>query len=533
LPSEGGLSHYVAPLGVGRFSVQPVEQVSVRVAIDAATPLRAIYSPSHDVAIDRIDDRHAVVGYESADAANPTDFELYYSATPDPIGASVVSYVDPATGEGTFMLLAAPGVDAAGAAMAKDVILVLDTSGSMKGEKLAQAKKALDAVLADLAPDDRFAAIEFSTGAREFASGLQPADRAAAARAWVDGLHAEGGTDIDLALQTALSMVDSERPTMLLFLTDGLPTEGVTDAGAILRDVASVAPQSVRFFAFGVGDDVDTLLLDRLTAAHHGRTTYVRPGQAIDEQVSGLYAGISAPVLSDVRLAVNGVTVSDLYPRPLPDLFAGSQLVLLGRYDGGGAATLTLSGTVDGQDRVYRFDGQSFATSGGESFLPRLWATRKVGYLLDQIRLNGESNELVDEIVDLSVRYGIVTPYTSYLVTEPDVLTDAGRDAAIEQAQAQAAAPTVVSGAGAVDKAQASATLREANVAAPLPATVAGADGAPVAVEDVVRAAGDRTFVLRDDVWTDTTFDPEKMTPRQVAFGSEDYFALLNDHPEL
>ncbi|HEU0116660.1 MAG TPA: VIT domain-containing protein, partial [Thermomicrobiales bacterium] len=182
LSSEGGLAHYVAPLGVGRFSAQPVGQVSVRVAIDATTPLRAIYSPSHDVAIERIDDRHAVVGYESAEAAAPTDFELFYSATPDPIGASVVSYVDPATGEGTFMLLAAPGIDAVGAAMAKDVILVLDTSGSMEGEKLAQAKKALDAVLADLAPDDRFAAIEFSTGAREFASGLQPADRAAAAR---------------------------------------------------------------------------------------------------------------------------------------------------------------------------------------------------------------------------------------------------------------------------------------------------------------------------------------------------------------
>ncbi|HEX5499791.1 MAG TPA: VIT domain-containing protein, partial [Thermomicrobiales bacterium] len=262
LPNEGGVTHYVAPLGVVRFSAQPVEHVSVRVAIDATTPLRAIYSPSHDVAIDRNDDRHAVVGFESAGAASPADFDLFYSASPDPIGASVVSYVDPATGDGTFMLLAAPGIDPGRTAMAKDVILVLDTSGSMKGEKLAQAKTALDAVLADLAPDDRFAAIEFSTGAREFAASLTPAGRASEARAWVDGLRAEGGTDIDLALQTALSMVDPDRPTMLLFLTDGLPTEGVVDANAILRDVASVAPASVRLFAFGVGDDVDTTLLD-------------------------------------------------------------------------------------------------------------------------------------------------------------------------------------------------------------------------------------------------------------------------------
>ncbi|HEX5500058.1 MAG TPA: hypothetical protein VFX03_12560, partial [Thermomicrobiales bacterium] len=336
-----------------------------------------------------------------------------------------------------------------------------------------------------------------------------------------------------LALQTALTMVDPDRPTMLLFLTDGLPTEGVTDAGTILRDVAAVAPKSVRLFAFGVGDDVDTMLLDSLTAAHHGRTTYVRPGQAIDEQVSGLYASISAPVLSDVQLAVDGVTVSDLYPRPVPDLFAGSQLVVLGRYDGGGPATVTLSGTVDGTGRAYRFDDQSFVASGGESFLPRLWATRKVGYLLDQIRLNGENDELIDEIVDLSIRYGIVTPYTSYLVTAPDVLTEAGRDAAVAQAREQAATPAEVSGSGAVDKAQAAASMRDGSVAAPLPATVAGADGVAVAVDEVVRAAGDRTFVLRDDVWTDTTFDPESMTPQRVAFGSDAFFSLLNDHPEL
>jgi Ca-activated chloride channel family protein len=275
------------------------------------------------------------------------------------------------------------------------------------------------------------------------------------------------------------------------------------------------------------------MLLDSLTAAHHGRTTYVRPGQAIDEVVSGLYAGISAPVLSDLRLTVDGVTVSDLYPRPLPDLFAGSQLVVLGRYEGGGDATVTLSGTVDGTGRTYRFPAQSFASTGGEALLPRLWATRKVGYLLDQIRLNGENDELVDEIVDLSIRYGVVTPYTSYLVTEPDVLTGAGRDAAVAQARADAAAPVEVSGAGAVAKAQASANLREANVAAPLPATIASDRGAPIAVDEVVRAAGDRTFVLRDDVWTDTTFDPETMTPRQVAFGSDAYFALLDAHPEL
>jgi Ca-activated chloride channel homolog len=530
IPVADGLSRYRYPLNTERFSAQPLDQVSVRVAVETAEPLRAIYSPSHSVAVDRPDDFHFTAGYEDNDVRPDTDFELFWSVSPGAIGASVVSYVDD-SGDGYFMLLAAPGIDRETEIVAKDVIVVLDTSGSMEGEKIEQAREALLYVLDHLNPEDRFNVVEFSTGAREYARDLNPAADADDAAEWVRRLQATGGTDINLALLSALDMVEPGRPTLLLFLTDGLPTEGEVETGRILDNVADVAPDNVRLFAFGVGDDVDAILLDSLSGAHHGRTTYVRPGEALDEAVSGFYAGVTAPVLSDVSLNVDGVAIEELYPSPLPDLFAGSQLIALGRYEDGGEATLTLTGEVNGERREFAYP-VTFARDGGSDFLPRLWATRKIGYLVNQIRLNGENPELVDAVVDLSLEYGIVTPYTSYLITEEDFLSDEARETAIYDASSGiSAAPA--SGAQAVDQAQEVQALADAEVFAMPTARVVTESGEEITAAEVLRYAGDRAFVLREGVWTDTTYDPETINTVDVPFASEAYFALLSEHSEL
>lgn len=532
ITAEAGLSRYLYPLNTERFSAQPLEDVSVRVSVESSEPLRAIYSPSHDLAIDRPDDFHFTAGYEASDVRPDTDFELFWSVSPSDIEASVVSYYDQARDQGVFLLLAAPGLPRETEIVAKDVILVLDTSGSMEGEKIEQAREALLYVLDHLNPEDRFNIVEFSTGAREYARELQPSTDAADAQAWVERLGATGGTDINLALLNALDMVEPERPTMLLFMTDGLPTEGEVEIERILSNASAAAPDNVRLFAFGVGDDVDTILLDTLSSDHHGRTTYVRPGQALNEAVSSFYAGITAPVLADVDLSVTGVEISELYPSPLPDLFAGSQLVALGRYAKGGAGTVTLHGEVNGEPREFSYP-VTFATEGGSEFLPRLWATRKIGYLLNQIRLHGENAELVDAIVDLSLEYGIVTPYTSYLITEDDILSEEARDRAADEAVSRIqAAPA--SGSVAVTQAQEVQALADADMAAPAPAaTYVSASGESVNAAEVLRYVGNRTFVLRNDVWTDIAYDAETMDTVGVAFASDDYFNLLSEHPEL
>lgn len=532
VPSEEGLSHYRYPLNTERFSAQPLEAVSVTVSVETREPIRAVYSPSHDIAVDRPDDFTFSAGYEANDVRPDIDFDLFWSVSPGAIDASVVSYYDAATDKGYYLLLAAPGLEQGSEIVAKDVIVVLDTSGSMEGEKIEQARQALLYVLDHLNPEDRFNIVEFSTGAREYDRDLLPASDTADAMEWVNRLQATGGTDINLALLSALNMVEPGRPTMLLFLTDGLPTEGEIETGSILENVADASAENVRLFSFGVGDDVDAILLDTLSGEHHGRTTYVRPGQDLNEAVSTFYAGIAAPVLSNLEIDVSGVDVSELYPSPLPDLFAGAQLVALGRYDEGGSATLTLSGEVNGEQREFQYP-VTFVREGGSDFLPSLWATRKIGYLINQIRLHGENDELIDAVVDLSLEFGIVTPYTSYLITEDDIISQEARDRAADAAFSRiASAPA--SGAAAVDQAQEVQALADADSAAPLPqATYISASGESVSAADVLRYAAGRAFILRNGVWTDTMYDPDAMETIDVQFASDAYFDLLDEHPEL
>lgn len=519
LPMEAGLVRYIYPLNTERFSARPLEEVSIRVDIRSPVPLKAVYSPTHQdqVYIER-EEYRATVGYEETNVWPDRDFELVYTVGEEEVGLTLLTYREPPD-DGFFLLLVAPPLEAE-RVQPKDVLLVLDVSGSMQGEKLDQAKDALVYVLEHLNPEDRFNVIPFSTGVRSWARGLRPASEAGEARRWVERLEATGGTDIHGALLEALAQADRERPTVLIFLTDGQPTEGVVEIDRILEAVREAMPSNVRLFPFGVGDDVNTVLLDTLAQEHRGAPAYVRPGERIDEAVAAFYAKVQAPVLTDISLDFGDIVVEDVYPRPLPDLFAGTQLILVGRYRGSGPARVRLSGETEGEKREFVYEG-TFRAEGGDAFIPRLWAARKIGYLLTQIRLYGERKEWVDAVIDLSVRYGIITPYTSFLVQE-DVFTEAGREEAAEQLKALPAAPAV--GAGAVDLAQEQARLREAG----------GVGGAPMPQEvaQVVRHAGSKTFFLREGVWTDAEFDPARMRPVRVQFGSGAYFDLLTARPE-
>jgi Ca-activated chloride channel family protein len=531
LTAENGLVRYTYPLNTEKFSTQPLEQVSVSVDVRARSPIRAVYSPSHEVEISRLDNNHVRAGYEADNVRPDTDFSLYYS-----LGESqafhLLSYrdpTDPGDADGFFLVLLAPSPQAEVGRVPKDVLLVLDRSGSMDGEKFQQAQQALRYILQNLNPEDRFNLITFSTGVELYASRLRPAEEANEALAWVDRLSAQGSTDIHRALLEAAALVEAERPAYLIFLTDGLPTEGVTDSQKIVDDFAQAAPRNLRLFAFGVGYDVDTFLLDSLAQAHHGASTYVVPGEPLDEVLSAFYTRISSPVLTDLALDFGGLAIYDLYPQPLPDLFLGSQILAVGRYRQGGAYDVTLRGMVENQEQVYRFPDQVFSqssagVSGPLTSLPRLWATRKIGYLLNQVRLNGPNQELIDQIVRLSIRYGIVTPYTSYLVTEEVPLGAAAQEQIVERElqQLSAAPQAPSSGEAAVNKAADQANMAQAESAY---APQAGA-------AETVRIVGARTFVNRDGVWIDTAYDPESMDVQRVAFLSPDYFSLAA-MPEL
>jgi Ca-activated chloride channel family protein len=241
----------------------------------------------------------------------------------------------------------------------------------------------------------------------------------------VDDLEANGGTAIDDALKAALALrpANTGRTFTVVFFTDGEPTIGETNPDRIVKGVIDRNTSHTRIFTFGVGDDVNATLLDRLADSTRAVSTYVRPEEDIEAKVGSLYAKISHPVMTDLELtAGEGVRLEEVYPSKLPDLFHGGQVVVLGRYTGSGHKTITLKGKVGEQAREFIYEVNFPAhTSEEKSFVEGLWARRKVGYLLDEIRRNGENKELVAEVVKLAKKHGITTPYTSYLAVPDNV----------------------------------------------------------------------------------------------------------------
>ena len=513
LKAESGIYRYRYPLDTERFSAASLGEVMIDVSIETTSPLQAIYSPTHAVAVTRAGNR-ATVHYEEEDVLPHEDFILYYSVLPEEMGMTLLTYKT-SQENGFFLLIVSPNVDQDETILPKDLVFVLDTSGSMSGDKIAQAKEALEFILRNLNPDDRFAVVAFSDYPRAKTDSLLPVtpNNIAAAAGWVEKLQADGGTNIDEALTTALALFEAnDRPHYLIFLTDGEPTVGKVEPAEIIADAGKANTAGARIFSFGVGYNVNTLLLDRLSQENHGTTVYVTPDDNLERAISSFYRKISSPVLTSPRVEIAGVKTYDAYPTPLPDVFRGSQLLYVGRYEEGGEGEIILSGAVEGKTVSFRAVRTFPAVSLDADFLPRVWAGRKIAYLLDQIRLYGETEELVDEVIELSKRYGIITPYTSFLVEDEDLSPE---QMANQLGQAAAAAPA--SGKQAVAGAASIRTLAEAEAAPP--------------ETESVRVVGDRAFFLKDGIWIDSTYSDEE-TIKIKAYSSA-YFDLLTLKPEL
>ncbi len=517
LKAEGGLVRYLYPLATERFSRDPLEDVGVTVRVSSPVPVVNIYSPSHRVSVRREGPGTAVAGYEARDVRPDKDLLLYYSLSPDDVGLSFLGEDGP--DGGYFLFLASPRFAAAGERVAaKDVILVLDSSGSMSGTKMRQAKEAARFILGHLGREDAFTLVDFDDGVTPFTDALVPAtpEHVGRALAFVEAIEDTGGTNINDALLTALARTrGGGRPGYVLFLTDGLPTSGTTDTADILANAAKADVHRSRIFVFGVGHDVNTRLLDGLATGHRGTSVYVGEDEDLERALSGFYEKIASPVLSDLAVEFRGVETSRVYPKVLPDLFKGSQLVLVGRATGRGPVTAVLTGRTGGQARRFVLEGARMGSGGRLSFLPRLWATRRIGDLLEEVRLRGSEPELVAEIERLGLKYGIVTPYTSFLVTEREALAlDAAAPAARE-----AVLGGVVAGAGAVRAAK--ATLAFKNDDRP-----SQADSERILYKE------DKTFYLRDGVWTDSEYGAGSPV-QEIAFDSEEFYRLLAAKPGL
>ncbi|MCP4379799.1 MAG: VWA domain-containing protein, partial [bacterium] len=293
-------------------------------------------------------------------------------------------------------------------------------------KKIAQAKEALKFVLKNLNPEDNFNVVSYNDSVETFFATMVTAnkEKVTVALDMVDRLEATGGTNIHEALQVALKQVgESKRPSYIIFLTDGQPTVGKTDEKDILYETKSANKCGARIFTFGVGYDPNVRLLDKLAIQNKGRSDYVKPTEPIETKVASLYNKIKNPVMTGLKIKLQGVKIKDMYPRELGDLFDGDQIVVVGRYQCQGAknrSTLVVNGIYQGKERAFEYN-VTIHPPGKDMryvFVEKIWATRRVGYLMDQIQLSGKSKEVIDELIRLSKKYGIMTPYTSFLADE-------------------------------------------------------------------------------------------------------------------
>jgi Ca-activated chloride channel homolog len=431
LTKQDRLTNYIFPLATAKFTSVPLEEIAVRIAIACDDEIRNILSPSHPIETERSDSKHCVVSFKAQNFLPSADFRLMFDTASDPIGASVVSYWPSDLDDGYFLLLASPHLKTGNTDdTRKALTLVMDRSGSMAGEKFAQAQKAAKYVMEHLAENDMFNIIVYDSGVESFRSELQKSTQESRqqAIAFIDGLFTGGGTNIDGALQKALECVpDASIPSYIVFMTDGLPTEGITDEAQIAKNVRDHNSRRARVLTMGVGDDVNSRLLDRLSRENHGQTVYVRPQENLEAYVSDLYNKIALPVMSDVQFSFSidgnklGTSeVNRMYPAGACDLFAGQQLAVLGRYRKSGRAVLTVAGKVKGeeQSKAHAIELEAKGSSETNAFIARLWAIRRIGELIDQLDLNGKNDELVTELVSLAKKHGLITPYTSFLADE-------------------------------------------------------------------------------------------------------------------
>ena len=438
LKKDGRMNAYKFPLRAEKFLTNPVNQISLKISIDSENELKSIYSPSHKIDIEREGKKSALLSYKEKDILPENNFEILFSTHQDDessIGFDFITYKEKGNETGYYAMLISPGNWRPDSLIPKDVIFVLDSSGSMRVKKLDQAKAAINFCLKSLNKTDQFEIIRYSTETESLFGNLKSANKKNLnlAKDFIQKIEAGGGTAIDEALleaiktSTSKNVKDSKRPRQIIFITDGRPTIGETRTDKIIDRIIKThhsIKKNTRIFSFGIGTDINTKLLDLISQKTKASTEYVLPEESIELKISRFYSKVAQPVMTNISIKnESSVRLSEEYPKDLPDLFKGDQLVTLGRYKINQKNEKNfrafIQGSIAGKKVKFNLN-EKINPNRDNAFIARLWATRKVGYLLEEIRLHGESEELKDTVVKLARKWGIVTPYTSYLILEDE-----------------------------------------------------------------------------------------------------------------
>lgn len=583
-PADGDRIDYLLP------RTESVEYlVPWRIAVTVASKARVgtVYSPSHALETVRKDDRHVTARVAPSAIHEPGPFRLSYLVQREGWAASLFAYPDVGTEAGYFLLLASPPTGGSSGKAAsesvgdgpqkREVILVLDRSGSMNGPKLEQVRAAALQVLEGLEDGEAFNVVVYSDGVESFAPEpvVKTPETMARVRAYLKSVRSAGGTNLHDALVEALR----QRPTpgclpMVLFLTDGLPTVGKTRERDIREAATQGNPHRRRLFTFGVGADVNTPLLDRLAHDTRALSTYVLPGEDVEVRVGQVFRQLKGPALAEPRLRavedsgeIAAVRLQEVLPGRLPDLFEGDQLVVLGRYVGKAPLTFELGGAMHGRERTFRIRFDLSRATTANAFVPRLWASRKIAQLTEAIRDLGADpgpvadplaaawgmiraadplssmrpalgaaaaarnpdprvRELVTEILRLSREFGILTEYTAFFAREGTDLSQPERLYTEAYRNFSERAMHTRWGNGSLNQSlnnngqagQGSLNRRNGFLDANLQRVQIG----------TVQQVNDRTFFRRDGRWVDSRIvgESDLRPKRTVEVGSEEFRRL-------
>ena len=548
LPKEGDEVSLQIPLAGPLTIDKTVGRQEVIIKIKDTPGLNNIYTPA-EADVEARSNSGAVVKFKADKSPALDVFRLFFQTERSPVGGMILSHKPDADEDGFFLFLAEPDFSRREQAQAaKNVIFALDKSGSMSGNKFKQAKGAVKFILDRLAEDDNFNLVDYNAKVSVWQPELMdmsPANRKAA-KQYVDDLREGGSTNIEEAITTAFKMAGhSGRPTYILFMTDGLPTAGATDELALAKISKSAnTKDAARLFAFGVGNDVNARLLDRLSGQAGGVSVFVSPAEDIESKVAAFFAKMDSPVLTKPKLSIER-KVNRVIPAELPDLFVGGQMVVVGRYPKGGDAEFTLEGRVGEKKEVYTYSAKlADGPAEGGDFIALLWAQRRIGELIDEIDLAGGNphKELVDELVTLSKRYGILTPYTSFLALEDQAITSESELQFATSRNLSAMEETV--GAGANKQREIKGEYKQADKAPQAMAAApeqAMAKMQEMADFDAVVAQsapgslhmpnqwGGRTFYYKNGQWQDSTITESQLkSPKVIKQFSDAYFELAN-----
>jgi len=563
LAADGNRVDYVLPRSESFEATATPWKITVQVR--SKTPLATVYSPSHQIGVERSAPEQALVKVEGGAKLEPGPFRLSYLTEGNGLTGSLLAYPDARVGGGYFLLLAGvpPGAQAARAAIKREVTLVLDRSGSMEGEKIEQVRAAALQVVEGLNEGEAFNIIDYSDSIAKFAEQpvIKNNDTISRARAYLKGLRSNGGTNIHDALVEALRQpATPDMLPLIIFLTDGLPTVGQTRETTIRDAVLATNKHKRRIFSFGVGFDVNAPLLTSIANETRAAATFVFPRENVEAKVSQVFRRLSGPVLADPQLATldrsGGVTtqaVRELMPAQLNDVFEGDQIVLLGQYQNEDPLNFRISGNYLSRPRAFDLKFDLTGATTRNAFVPRLWASRKIAKLIEEITKAGAEStanrdprsmpvvpansvnsdpkmkELVDEIIRLSTEYGILTEYTSFLATEG---TDFSATETVRVMAGQALyanAQQTRTGMGGVTQAtNSSAQLAQSR--ANRSNNFLSQNMQRVEITNVQQIT-DRTFFRRNNRWVDASALPrekEVKPDRTIEFGTDEFYQLVD-----